>query len=106
MYINRRGLVDNPGFRGIVKAMSFDMQSLLLMMANDMQGVSKDLIEELKETRMRLMIFSMKMKGLLPPFQTPPERFARLVRFSVLPGLQRASAAVSSAMALLLFFHK
>jgi len=120
MYINRRGLVDNPGFKGVAKQMSFDAQSMLIVMSNDMQKVSSDLIEELKDTKMRLIIFSMRMNGLLPPFQTPSERFssmasrARLPDFSGLRSsmrlsmsrMQRIPAAVSSVMALLLFFHK
>ena len=103
MYINRGGLADNPGFKEIVKRMSFDIQSMFLVMAGDVQNVSNDILEELKETRMRLMIFSMKMNGLLPPFETASMRFSRMAR---LPALQRASLAVSSAMAVLLFFHK
>lgn len=105
MYINRRGLVDNPGFKEVAKAMSFDTQSMLLVMAHDVQSVSSDVLEELRETRMRLMIFSMKMNGLLPPFETAQMRFSRLAR-ARFSGLQRIPAAVSSAMALLLFFHK
>jgi hypothetical protein len=116
MYINRRGLVDNLRFKGVVKTMSSDAQSMLIVMANDVQNVSEDLIEELKETRMSFMIFSMKMRGLVPPFQTPAERLknavasARLPDFSGLRSsmsrLSRIPAAVSSVMAVLLFFHR
>ena len=120
MYINRRGLVDNLRFKGVVKAMSFDAQSILFMMAHDTQKVSNDIVEELKETRISLMIFSMRMNGLLPPFQTPSERLANIASRAKLPDfsglrlsmmspmsrLQRIPAAVSSAMAMLLFFHR
>ncbi|MCX6707495.1 MAG: hypothetical protein NT001_05145 [Candidatus Woesearchaeota archaeon] len=110
--MNRRGLVDNLRFKGVVKTMSSDLQSIFLVMAGDTQSVSNDLFEDLKETRMSLMIFSMKMRGLVPPFQTPAERLtdmisrARLPDFSALSRLSRIPAAVSSVMALLVFFHR
>lgn len=116
MYINRRGLVDNPGFKGVVQAMSFDTQSMLLVMANDMQNVSSDLIDEIKETRIRLMIFSMKINGLLPPFQTPSQRLTGMMSMIKMPDfsglrlsisrLRRIPAAISSVMALILFFNR